>query len=651
MQDNHFFDIQEEDGFLTALRHTDDASHMNWLRSGERWGVWTLPPGLEGEVHRETTPRGTLRETYRFTNTSAYDVFAAPGDVGITIPLCDSYPDAQTCMQRRCHVHIWCGHTSSYVCALRMGGQPPHLGLVLTRGCLCGYGQDHPHTSNDRGSFTLYAAPFQLLPGEVYELEWELFWHEGREDFQRKLMDSPQYIDVTSAKFLYFLGEDVHLSARASDVSGEILVRRGEEEVPYSIKDGRIDVFDRPETVGEYCYTFWVDGVQAQARVFVQAPFEELLRSRCWFIARRQQYARAGSHLDGAFLTYDNETNLPIYYHGLGDQNGGRERVGMGVLLAKYLQWQPDEALYGHLMRYLEFVQRELVDVKTGIVYDEVTYCLEQRVRPYNDPWMSVLFLECYHLTGDGHYLLYMYRVLRAYYMEHGGARFYGIHIPMVQSLSALRQAGLLEEADELQALFLRHGETLAQIGLDYPAHEVNYEQSIVAPAACLMAQLYEITGDTRWREEALRQFSVLAPFQGWQPDHRLYEVSIRHWDGFWFGKHKCYGDTFPHHWSSLSGGAFYAYYRMTRAASAQAAAEASLRAPLSLFTPDGRASCAYLYPLRINGQPGHWADPWANDQDWALYSYLDYLMREDKLPALPPQAQETAEDPTETGS
>jgi hypothetical protein len=37
----------------------------------------------------------------------------------------------------------------------------------------------------------------------------------------------------------------------------------------------------------------------------------------------------------------------------------------------------------------------------------------------------------------------------------------------------------------------------------------------------------------------------------------------------------------------------------------------------------DGKASCAYIYPLTVNGKPGKFYDPYANDQDWALYYYL----------------------------
>ena len=43
------------------------------------------------------------------------------------------------------------------------------------------------------------------------------------------------------------------------------------------------------------------------------------------------------------------------------------------------------------------------------------------------------------------------------------------------------------------------------------------------------------------------------------------------------------------------------------------------------MFFADGSASCACVYPMTVNGRPGGYYDPWANDQDWGLYFYLKY--------------------------
>ena len=93
---------------------------------------------------------------------------------------------------------------------------------------------------------------------------------------------------------------------------------------------------------------------------------------------------------------------------------------------------------------------------------------------------------------------------------------------------------------------------------LDYPAHEVNYEQSIVAPATNILLQTYIVTNETKYLDAAKIQLDVLELFNGLQPDYHLYETAIRHWDGYWFGKRRLYGDTFPHYWSALTGCLLY---------------------------------------------------------------------------------------------
>ncbi|MGC3991747.1 MAG: hypothetical protein QM796_19055 [Chthoniobacteraceae bacterium] len=55
-------------------------------------------------------------------------------------------------------------------------------------------------------------------------------------------------------------------------------------------------------------------------------------------------------------------------------------------------------------------------------------------------------------------------------------------------------------------------------------------------------------------------QMPLLTAFCGLQPDARLYEIGIRHWDDYWFGKIATYGDTMPHYWKPINALA-YAYY------------------------------------------------------------------------------------------
>ena len=111
--------------------------------------------------------------------------------------------------------------------------------------------------------------------------------------------------------------------------------------------------------------------------------------------------------------------------------------------------------------------------------------------------------------------------------------------------------------------------------------------------------------------------------FNARQPHYLQYEVAIRHWDGYWFGKKRQYGDTYPHYWSALTGNAYRLWHRISNDDKYHKMSEDSLRGVLSLFFPDGGASCAYIFPVTINGELGQRFDDYANDQDWGMYFYM----------------------------
>ena len=109
-------------------------------------------------------------------------------------------------------------------------------------------------------------------------------------------------------------------------------------------------------------------------------------------------------------------------------------------------------------------------------------------------------------------------------------------------------------------------------------------------------------TKDNKYLDEVKRQMPVVEAFNGFQPSYHLNEVGIRHWDGHWFGKREMFGDTFPHYWSSITGAVYYYYALCTGDKSYMERAQNVVRNNLCLFFEDGRASCAYMYPYKING-------------------------------------------------
>ena len=173
---------------------------------------------------------------------------------------------------------------------------------------------------------------------------------------------------------------------------------------------------------------------------------------------------------------------------------------------------------------------------------------------------------------------------------------------------------------------YRRQAEFIIKKGVDYPEHEVNYEQTIVGPAVTFLLEMFLTTREQKYLDECQPHLECLEAFNGRQPDHHLHEVAIRHWDGWWFGKRPLWGDVFPHYWSTVTAVAFQRYHQATGDDSYRLRAEKIVAGNLSLFSDDGSASCAYLYPLLVNGHPGKYYDPYANDQDWALVNYLTIM-------------------------
>lgn len=630
--ENRFFDIRKGPGnSLSFLGYPGDPSGMNWIEGRKNWGETVAPEGILTEVSRGFTADGNLQEIYTFTNSTEFPVFFQKTDIGIYTTFNDNYEEAAVCLEKRCHTHIFCGGEAAYVMALRMSGRGPHLGLKVTEGSVETYSVEREleQRSNDRGDFILHPGIGRLEPGESRRVVWELFWYETREDFVQKLLDMPGFPVVLQDQCTWFAGETILLKAACRIKGGDAraVLRCEGKEICYQMEEKGeitwITVEIKAEKPGECrCEIEWGDK-RTYALFYISEPLEKLAEKRCRFLAEKQQCLEENSRLNGAYIIYDGEDKRCYYSH-QDDHNGGRERLAMGVLIAYWLRKHPDKKLEWSLEQYENYVYRELYDRNTGTVFNDIGHNLDWD-RLYNYPWMAQFQLELYHLKGEEKYLSDACRTLVQYYKK-GGIRFYGIGVPAEETRNELIKCGRCEEADILKNMMLENAEEVLKNGLCYPESEVAYEQSIVAPAVSCLLQAYESTGEEKYLDGAKQQLMVLSLFNGRQPDYHLYENAIRHWDGYWFGKYRRYGDTFPHYWSVLTGVEYLRYERLTGDKSYRARAEASLRGCLNLFFEDGSATCAMVFPEKINGEKGKYYDPWANDQDWALYYALRYL-------------------------
>lgn len=598
---------------------SNDKYKMNWIDGNTEWGTVKCPKGIVCE--KKTERNGdTITEIYTFTNTSDKDIFTSLTDIAIYTPFNDDYPNAETCVTNRCHAHTWCGENVSYIMALRMGGEPPHAGLVLTKGSIGGYSieRDFARMSNDRGDFLLHPSPVSLAPNESFTIEWTLFPHNGREDFFEKAKEyNPKFIEISAEKYILFGDERPNIKIIPAFEFGNVSITKDNNSVYFTVNGSDIIINDTNISEGENIYNINIDGILTHCGIYALPDFDTLAKTRCHFIADNQQCMNRNSRLHGAYLTYDNEEKHTHYSKDY-DLNGGRERICMGIAIAKYLQTHEDEVLENSLKTYVDYVKRELVDTETGEVFNDYMRDNSYK-RLYNYTWASLLFIELYRLYSSTACLIIAYKILKRFYDE-GGNHFYAIETPADLIVECLRSENMIDEAEQLINCFREHCDYFIERGLSYPAHEVQYEQSIVAPAADLLLKTYCITKDEKYLRGAKIHINALDLFNGVQPDYHLYETAIRHWDGYWFGKRKLYGDTFPHYWSALTGRVFKRYGEIIKDDEYIKRGEYSLRSVLSMFRGNGEATCAYVYPKTVNGIKADFADPYANDQDWGLY-------------------------------
>ncbi len=581
-----------ENGYLSEIEIENQTT--KWI-CGEFhfWGETKVPCGIKCSVARELK-NGRIAEKYTFTNCSENTVNVQTGDLGIWVPFNDSYDKSSVTMRENCHAHLWCGGKSSYVCCLAMNGKAPHLGLVLTSGSIENYLVERLENSNDRGDIMLLSAPVTLAPNEKYVISWEIFEHTY-DDFFSILKEYENYTHIEAKTFTFFENEEA-----------KICINGKETVLPKNPGYNKI-------TKDNYVFAYQI-----------LPTFDELVKNRCEFIVNNQQ--EHTGELKGAYTVYDNETHTRFFEEMPNpNHNAGRERLGMGVLIAKYLQIHFDEKMFESLNEYSDFILREYFNAETGEVFNMI-HRDNSRRRIYNNAWFATFFKEMYKLTKEIKYLEYMCGAFYDLY-ENGGLHFYPLNIEMYDSIKCLEKENMLKEKEKLFVFFKKNADYILSNGTNYPSIEVKFEDNIVIPAGSILAQMYQLTDDEKYLKGAKEHLDIHKIFLFFQPDGRMHGVSVHHWDDFWFGKRRLYGDTYPHYWSS-AGSLLYAQMSIIEndrkiKEKYKKIARAGIRSCLGNFFHDGSATCAIVTPYSVNGMRGEFIDPWANDQDWAMYHAL----------------------------
>jgi hypothetical protein len=518
-------------------------------------------------------------------------------------------------LRHRCHAHVWAGGRETWIKAVRWSGDAPHIALAARAGDFIGYGLDGVTEyggSPIRGDIALVAHDVEqtselrtLAPGDALRFGWIVYPYADDAEFVAKLGREPLRAD----EFVLTPGETT--TVRGSD---QLTLGTGST----GSLDGTVFTATAP---GLATIAAGDPARPAASVVVVTVPdLDELADARARFIHERQQVTDPGSAQFGAYLPYHNGYDALLRKPPRRDYNDGRERVGMGVLLAQRRRTHPSDELIASTDRYADFVATRLQS-PAGVVFDSSDDREFQRL--YNYPWVCRFWLEMWAATGADRYVDRFLNTVRAFYAA-GGAEFYAIGMPILRGHRLLSGRGRASDAAELVRLHRSNADFIRSRGVDYPIHEVPFEQTIVGPAATVLLELHLATGDPAFRRDAAAHLRLLELFGGPQPDGRLHDVPIRHWDGYWFGDRPRWGDVMPHHWSAVTAWAWALRGVADADATWSRRARQLSRATLHTFTPDGRASAAYVYPLIVNGQHEHSFDPLANDQDWALVTALD---------------------------
>ncbi|KAL4768199.1 hypothetical protein BDW60DRAFT_219922 [Aspergillus nidulans var. acristatus] len=290
-----------------------------------------------------------------------------------------------------------------------------------------------------------------------------------------------------------------------------------------------------PSGNGSYSTSIQTDRLGEQEVSFTVGEGEKRVKSGCDAVYDKQMEGIA---------TFDTS-----------DRNTGRERVGMGVLIARWLQQNPD---------YSPDIEESL-----RIYYDYISNKLQE---------------------ADGQRFL---DTIERLYDEPEAIDYYPINLPIHESLVYFTETGNEDTVARLLTLFTAHGDRIASVGSAYPSAEVNYEQSIIAPAAIILLE-------------------QMSPFG----------------TGTDTGKDRMWGDIFPHYWSTLTAIAMHHYAVATEDEHYSSRAEGIFRANLVLSTRKG--GDIVLSSIRQVSMVGRGAnlDPYANDQDWASAHHL--ALRED---------------------
>lgn len=647
--------IDPEYGFTSSLVCLKDSFRMNWILSDSDWGrvdgfelteVIERNNGVITKMKNDwlkvsmtierSLNNGAYVERYSLTNDGNIEFFVNPDTFGIHFPFASAVIKSPGFENHTCTAHVWCGEEICWLYAVRITGTPPYLAVRMTKGSISEYSISRdisrvPVGADYRGDIVLNPSPCVIAPSKT--VVWEFVSVFTDINPQEMWASQSDVLNVSADIYTAHPGEKIHIRAYRENGIGNVSAKAGETELSTEYQSETEALWTISfDSIGEHRIKICASGKDTHIAVNVIPSLAEILEKRAFFIARKQQYKNTGSHLDGAYLCYDLDTDSLYFRRGY-DYDAGRERIAMGLIVLRQLQRKPDNELRASIKAHREFLERELLDLNDGTVYNDVLH--DPLHRLYNYPWVSTYYLEWYRLYHNKADILTAARILLRFF-DKGGINEEAQCIEAYDIIEILRNESENELASTVEKRFIEYVDRISGHGYKVISAETGYTSEAPNEMVNYLSQAYLLTRNKDYLDYAGQHLMAARGFYALQPDFHLNCINVRHWDRYWFGRHDEYGDVFPHHWSMLAA-TMYMWYDRAMGSSHKKEIRSMTGGNLCIYRSDGFASNNYLYPYHVTlyasgvinpGFPlgGFWGESYdnrANDQDWALY-YAD---------------------------
>lgn len=654
---NILIEIDDNTGLTSGIFYPEDNKNMNWILENSKWGlinafkpinitkkenciaVKTINESnkLEAIIEKQITNDGYY-EKYFIKNLGETEFFLTKENFGIPFPYECLYDPSKDILNETCINHVWCGGDSAWIYSIKCYGDAPYLSMNVIEGSIDDYSisLDMSRTYNAshyRGSIILHPRECIILPNETLTIIFR--YRFVNEKPELAALDYNGAIRFRADKYSAERNEKILLTFECKSDWKTLKLICDDNHIPYNRKGNVAFSEISFDTLGEKKIIAEVDGKTTWLYINIILSVSELLQRRAHFIVDKQQYICPGSHIDGAYLIYDNDTKRMYYDSYIGDHNASRERIGMGVLICLALQKKYDEKLMNSLKKHRDFVERELFDEESGMVYNHIQKA-EKPARFYNFPWVSTYYLEWYKLTGERKCIENAAKILINFFKITDSSE--DAQCMEVSDIcEILEKEKLFDIREKLLGLFLKYVEVIMK-GLETwdGQHECSYCSEIPNCKCAYISQAYIITQNKKYLSVLSAYLKMNLAFFAQQPDFHLNSINVRYWDRYWFGKVRTYGDVFPHYWSALAGWSMYWCDKAQNSDKLKSFIRNNLTGNLCIYKEDGFAANNYLYPYKVIQyssdnkygreyfEPGIFYgknyDKWSNDQDWALY-------------------------------